>query len=162
MVFGANRSVEQGQRNRSGVNHKFTVCTVGGRCRLFRDLVGNHDKHFGADGIPYQHDGGVLALPSHGSQYGMDYDNRCHVEQHNKHLHERELYHIVSKRIDAPQRVIDAMKRAQEAMERIQMEAQAIQFGAMAALDVPHGWQWDGSGWVAGESGPMPDVVAKE
>mgnify|MGYP007132420463 CR=1 FL=1 len=54
-------------------------------------------------------------------------------------------------RIDAPQRVIDAMKRAQEAMERIQLEAQAIQFGAMAALDVPEGWQWDGSGWRAPE-----------
>lgn len=54
-----------------------------------------------------------------------------------------------NQRIDAPQRVIDAMKRAQEAMERIQMEAQAIQFGAMAALDVPEGWQWDGSGWKA-------------
>ena len=53
----------------------------------------------------------------------------------------------MSERIDAPQRVVDAMKRAQEAMERIQMEAQAIQFGAMAALDVPEGWQWDGSGW---------------
>ena len=54
-----------------------------------------------------------------------------------------------SQRIDAPQRVIDAMKRAQEALERIQMEAQAIQFGAMAALDVPEGWQWDGAGWAA-------------
>lgn len=56
---------------------------------------------------------------------------------------------MMSERIDAPQRVIDAMRRAQEAMERIQMEAQAIQFGAMAALDVPDGWQWDGGGWVA-------------
>lgn len=55
----------------------------------------------------------------------------------------------MSERIDAPQRVIDAMRRAQEAMERIQMEAQAIQFGAMAALDVPDGWQWDGAGWKA-------------
>ena len=52
-----------------------------------------------------------------------------------------------AQRIDAPQRVIDAMRRAQEAMERIQMEAQAIQFGAMAALDVPDGWVWDGGGW---------------
>ena len=55
----------------------------------------------------------------------------------------------MSERIEAPQRVIDAMKRAQEAMERIHLEAQAIQFGAMAALDVPEGWQWDGSGWKA-------------
>lgn len=55
----------------------------------------------------------------------------------------------MSERIDAPQRVIDAMKRAQEAIERIQVEAQAIQFGAMAALNVPDGWQWDGSGWKA-------------
>lgn len=54
-----------------------------------------------------------------------------------------------SERIDAPQRVIDAMRRAQEALERIQLEAQAIQFGAMAALDVPDGWGWDGSGWRA-------------
>jgi hypothetical protein len=61
-----------------------------------------------------------------------------------------------TKRIDAPQRVLDAMKRAQEAMERIQMEAQAIQFGAMAALDVPEGWQWDGSGWVAPERDAPP------
>ena len=63
---------------------------------------------------------------------------------------------MTTKRIDAPQRVIDAMRRAQEAIERIQMEAQAIQleaqaiqFGAMAALDVPEGWQWDGSGGKA-------------
>lgn len=64
----------------------------------------------------------------------------------------------MSERIDAPQRVIDAMRRAQEAMERIQMEAQAIQFGARAALDVPDGWQWDGSGWVA----PAGDLPVEE
>ena len=65
---------------------------------------------------------------------------------------------MMSERIDAPQRVIDAMKRAQEAMERIQIEAQAIQFGAMAALDVPDGWQWDGSGWIEGQgtAGELP------
>ena len=62
----------------------------------------------------------------------------------------------MSERIDAPQRVIDAMRRAQEAMERIQMEAQAIQFGAMAALNVPEGWQWDGSGWKAPDNYSPP------
>lgn len=52
-----------------------------------------------------------------------------------------------TQRIDAPQRVVEAIKRADEAMQRIQAEAQAIMYGAMAALDVPDGWQWDGGGW---------------
>ena len=52
-------------------------------------------------------------------------------------------------RIDAPARIVEAMRRMQEALDRLQLEAQAIQFGARAALDVPEGWQWDGSGWRA-------------
>ncbi len=54
-----------------------------------------------------------------------------------------------SERIDAPARIVEAMRRMQEALDRLQLEAQAILFGAMAALDVPDGWQWDGSGWKA-------------
>jgi len=53
------------------------------------------------------------------------------------------------KRIGAPTRIVEAMRRMQEALDRLQLEAQAIQFGARAALDVPDGWQWDGSGWRA-------------
>lgn len=67
-----------------------------------------------------------------------------------------------AQRIDAPRRVVEAIQRADEAMQRIQTEAQAILYGAMAALDVPEGWVWDGGGWVAGEKVAMPDVVAKE
>ncbi len=59
-----------------------------------------------------------------------------------------------AQRIKAPERIVDAMRRIQEAADRLQLEAQALQFGARAALDVPDGWQWDGSGWTA------PDVQA--
>ena len=55
----------------------------------------------------------------------------------------------MSERIEAPQRIVDAMRRLQEAADRLQLEGQALQFGARAALDVPEGWQWDGSGWKA-------------
>lgn len=56
----------------------------------------------------------------------------------------------MSDHITAPERIIDAMRKLQETLDRLQMEAQAIQFGARAALDVPEGWQWDGSGWSEG------------
>ena len=55
----------------------------------------------------------------------------------------------MSERIEAPQRIVEAMRRLQEAADRLQLEGQALQFGARAALDVPDGWQWDGSGWKA-------------
>lgn len=63
-----------------------------------------------------------------------------------------------TQRIDAPQRVVEAIRRADEAMQRIQAEAQAILYGAMAALNVPEGWQWDGSGWSEGRgaTGELP------
>ena len=56
-----------------------------------------------------------------------------------------------AQRINAPERIVDAMRRIQEAADRLQLEAQALQFGARAALDVPDGWQWDGSGWTEPE-----------
>ena len=52
-------------------------------------------------------------------------------------------------RIDAPQRIVDAIENAQRQVERINLEVQAMVFGAAAALNVPDGWQWDGSGWKA-------------
>ena len=55
----------------------------------------------------------------------------------------------MSDRIDAPQRIVDAIENAQRQVERINLEVQAMVFGAAAALDVPDGWQWDGSGWKA-------------
>ena len=55
----------------------------------------------------------------------------------------------MSDRIDAPQRIVDAIENAQRQVERINLEVQAMVFGAAAALDVPEGWQWDGSGWKA-------------
>lgn len=55
----------------------------------------------------------------------------------------------MSERIDAPRRIVDAIENAQRQVERINLEVQAMVFGAAAALDVPEGWQWDGSGWKA-------------
>lgn len=55
----------------------------------------------------------------------------------------------MSERIDAPRRIVEALENAQRQVERINTEVQAILFGAAAALDVPNGWQWDGSGWKA-------------
>lgn len=57
----------------------------------------------------------------------------------------------MSERIDAPRRIVEAMETAQRQVERINLEIQAMVFGAAAALDVPDGWQWDGSGWRAPE-----------
>jgi len=55
----------------------------------------------------------------------------------------------MSERIDAPRRIVDAIENAQRQVERINLEVQAMVFGAAAALNVPDGWQWDGSGWKA-------------
>ena len=55
----------------------------------------------------------------------------------------------MSERIEAPRRIVEAIENAQRQVERINLEVQAIVFGAAAALDVPEGWQWDGSGWKA-------------
>lgn len=52
-------------------------------------------------------------------------------------------------RIDAPKRILDTIEQAQRQLERIQTEIQAMLFGAQVALDVPEGWVWDGSGWIA-------------
>lgn len=57
----------------------------------------------------------------------------------------------MSERIDAPRRIVETIENAQRQVERINTEVQAILFGAAAALDVPEGWQWDGSGWRAPE-----------
>jgi hypothetical protein len=54
-------------------------------------------------------------------------------------------------KINAPQRITDAIEKARETIGRINLEVQAMLFGASAALDVPDGWTWDGSGWVAPE-----------
>ena len=59
----------------------------------------------------------------------------------------------MSERIEAPRRIVEAIENAQRQVERINLEVQAIVFGAAAALDVPEGWQWDGSGWSAPEKG---------
>ena len=55
----------------------------------------------------------------------------------------------MSERIDAPRRIVEAIENAQRQVERINLEVQAMVFGAAAALNVPDGWQWDGSGWKA-------------
>ena len=58
----------------------------------------------------------------------------------------------MSERIEAPRRIVDAIENAQRQVERINLEVQAMVFGAAAALDVPEGWQWDGSGWKAADN----------
>lgn len=59
-------------------------------------------------------------------------------------------------KINAPQRITDAIEKARETIGRINLEVQAMLFGASAALDVPDGWTWDGSGWVAPEHDAPP------
>ena len=61
----------------------------------------------------------------------------------------------MSERIDAPRRIVDAIENAQRQVERINLEVQVMVFGAAAALDVPEGWHWDGSGWRAPEDDKM-------
>lgn len=56
-----------------------------------------------------------------------------------------------TQRIPAPPRIVESVQQAQRTVERINLEVQAMLFGASAALDVPDGWTWDGSGWVAPE-----------
>ena len=64
----------------------------------------------------------------------------------------------MSERIDAPRRIVDTIENAQRQVERINLEVQAMVFGAAAALNVPEGWQWDGSGWTEGRgaTGELP------
>ena len=52
-------------------------------------------------------------------------------------------------RIDAPAKLIERLRPVQEQINRMQAEIQAALFGAAIALDVPDGWAWDGSGWIA-------------
>ena len=52
-------------------------------------------------------------------------------------------------RIDAPAKLIERLRPVQEQINRMQAEIQAALFGAAIALDVPDGWLWDGSGWIA-------------
>ena len=58
----------------------------------------------------------------------------------------------MSERIDAPPKLIERLRPVQEQINRMQAEIQAALFGAQVALDVPEGWQWDGSGWIASEA----------
>ena len=60
----------------------------------------------------------------------------------------------MSERIEAPVRLVERLRPVQEQVQRMQAEIQAALFGAQVALDVPDGWQWDGSGWVAPERPP--------
>ena len=55
----------------------------------------------------------------------------------------------MSERIEAPVRLLDKLRPVQEQINRMQAEIQAALFGAAVALDVPDGWVWDGSGWIA-------------
>lgn len=55
---------------------------------------------------------------------------------------------MTDKRIDAPKRIVDTIEQAQRQVERINVEIQAMLYGAAAALDVPEGWTWDGTGWI--------------
>ena len=54
----------------------------------------------------------------------------------------------MSERIDAPAKLIERLRPVQEQINRMQAEIQAALFGAAVALDVPDGWQWDGTGWT--------------
>lgn len=56
-----------------------------------------------------------------------------------------------TQRIECPVKLIDRLRPAQEQVQRLQAEIQAALYGAAIALDVPDGWQWDGSGWIAPE-----------
>lgn len=61
-----------------------------------------------------------------------------------------------TQRIHAPPRIVESVQQAQRTVERINTEVQAMLFGASAALEVPDGWTWDGSGWVAPERDTPP------
>lgn len=52
-------------------------------------------------------------------------------------------------RIECPAKLVERLRPAQEQINRMQAEIQAALFGAALALDVPDGWVWDGSGWIA-------------
>jgi hypothetical protein len=54
-----------------------------------------------------------------------------------------------NQRIEAPIKLIERLRPVQEQINRMQAEIQAALFGARVALDVPDGWLWDGSGWIA-------------
>jgi hypothetical protein len=59
-------------------------------------------------------------------------------------------------RIEAPHRLLERLRPVQEQINRMQAEVQAALFGAQVALEVPDGWTWDGSGWVAPERDAPP------
>ena len=59
-------------------------------------------------------------------------------------------------RIDAPTRLLERLRPAQEQINRLQAEIQAALYGASVALDVPEGWVWDGSGWIAPDNEKSP------
>ncbi len=52
-------------------------------------------------------------------------------------------------RIECPVRLVERLKPVQEQIDKLAGEVQAALFGAAVALDVPDGWLWDGSGWIA-------------
>ena len=54
-----------------------------------------------------------------------------------------------TQRIDAPAKLLERLRPVQEQINRMQAEIQAALFGAQVALDVPDGWTWDGTGWIA-------------
>jgi len=56
---------------------------------------------------------------------------------------------MTTKRIDAPPKLIERLRPVQEQINRLQAEINGAIFGAAIALDVPDGWLWDGSGWIA-------------
>jgi len=61
-----------------------------------------------------------------------------------------------TQRIECPVKLIDRLHPVQEQIDRLNNEIQAALFGAQVALEVPEGWVWDGSGWVAPERDAPP------
>lgn len=55
----------------------------------------------------------------------------------------------MTERIDAPKRILETVLATERQIERLKGELNGIIFGAQAALDVPEGWLWNGTGWTA-------------
>lgn len=64
----------------------------------------------------------------------------------------------MSERIDAPKLVTESIQEAQREIDKINIHVKAMLFGAATALNVPNGWQWDGSGWVEPERNQVVKV----
>lgn len=62
----------------------------------------------------------------------------------------------MKQRIEAPVKIVETLERIRQQQQVLAAQAEALLFGASVALEVPEGWQFDGSGWIDPEDAAPP------